>query len=109
MRPIAETNKSLENIELSLKSIDYQLTRLVNILSEQREKTDDSANTQKPIKLLTTKEASEIFGISEYELRRGFKEGIYPAIQLGLDESKIRRMRWRYDLLAQALEKKFNT
>lgn len=102
MRPIDETVKTLENIELLLKSIDYQLTRLVKELSTPQERGESAPS--KP-RLLSTKEASEMFGISIYELRRGYREGIYPAIEMGSSENRFRKIKWRADLLEEALGK----
>ncbi len=101
MRSIDEMNKALENIELLLKSIDYQLTKLSCLISEKHEEVAPAP--QKITGLLTTKQASEIFGLSEYELRRGYKEGIYPAIEIGAG-MEHKKLRWRYDLLEDALK-----
>ncbi len=105
MRPIEGTNRSLESIEFLLKSIDYQLTKLVSIMESHSDKDENYSESKVEPKLLTTKEASQMFGLSEYELRRGFKEGIYPAIKIGGGKS-FRRLRWRSDLLEEALGKR---
>jgi hypothetical protein len=52
--------------------------------------------------LVPTKTAAEVTGLSIYELRRGFKEGIYPAIEIGRGDRK-RRLRWNLDLLGEAI------
>ena len=56
-------------------------------------------------RLATTKEASAYCGLSECELRRGFKEGIYPAILIGRGE-RARRLRWDLDLLHEAIRRR---
>lgn len=33
--------------------------------------------------LICTKKAAELTGLSEYELRYGFKQGLYPALEVG--------------------------
>ena len=33
--------------------------------------------------LISTKQAAELTGLSEYELRYGFKRGLYPALEVG--------------------------
>ena len=102
MRPIDETNKTLVNIELLLKSIDYQLTRLVKASSMPQKRGEPV--TVKP-HLLSTEEASQMFGVSQYELRRGYREGRYPAIEIGSSENRFRKIKWRADLLEEALGK----
>ena len=52
-------------------------------------------------KLLSTDEAAAMFGLSAWELRRGFKAGIYPALEIGAGDKK--RLRWRADLLEEAI------
>ena len=104
MRPIDETVEILKNIEVLLKSIDYQLTKIAISSSPSREKEEPSMDQQNKPRLLTTREASQMFGLSEYELRRGYKEGIYPAIEIGGGE-KWRKLRWRSDLLEETLKK----
>ena len=55
--------------------------------------------------LVTTTKAAIETGLSEWELRRGYKEGIYPAILIGRGE-RARRLRWDLDLLREAIHKK---
>lgn len=52
--------------------------------------------------LICTKKAAELTGLSEYELRYGFKQGLYPALEVGRG---IRRksLRWDPEILQQAL------
>lgn len=33
--------------------------------------------------LVCTKKAAELTGLSAYELRHGFKQGVYPALEVG--------------------------
>jgi len=56
-------------------------------------------------RLATTKEASAFCGLSEWELRRGYKEGIYPAILIGRGD-RARRLRWDLELLQEAIRQK---
>ena len=56
-------------------------------------------------KLLTTKEAAQETGLSEYELRLGWKQGRYPALAVGSCESSFRRLRWNLPILMNAIEK----
>lgn len=52
--------------------------------------------------LVNTKEASRITGLSEYELRRGYLEGKYPALVIGRGDSR-RRLRWNMAALQEAI------
>ena len=52
--------------------------------------------------LVPTADASAATGLSEWELRRGFKEGKYPAILIGRG-NRARRLRWDLDLLREAI------
>lgn len=54
-------------------------------------------------RLLTTAEASEATGLSEYELRMGAKQGRYPVLWIGSQESNFRRMRWNLEVLQEAI------
>ena len=54
-------------------------------------------------RLLTTAEVAQATGLSEYELRRGAKEGRYPVLWLGSKDSSYRRMRWNLEVLQDAL------
>lgn len=56
-------------------------------------------------RLLTTAEVAAATGLSEYELRRGAKEGRYPVLWLGSKDSSFRRMRWNLEVLQDALMK----
>lgn len=51
-----------------------------------------------------TEKTSEHFGLSEYELRRGFKEGRYPALVIGRGDER-RRLRWDWEALDRAIKK----
>ena len=52
--------------------------------------------------LLTTEQASKAVRLSQYELRRGWKEGRYPALQIGRREQR-QRLRWNLDVLQAAI------
>ena len=54
--------------------------------------------------LLTTNQAAAATGLSEYELRLGWKAGRYPALVIGSGGNRP-RLRWRLDLLQAAIEK----
>ena len=53
--------------------------------------------------LTNTRGASLATGLSEWELRTGFKEGRYPALEIGRG-SRRRALRWDVDVLRAALE-----
>lgn len=55
--------------------------------------------------LVPTADASAATGLSAWELRRGFKEGIYPAILIGRG-NRARRLRWDLDLLRAAIKQR---
>lgn len=52
---------------------------------------------------MNTRRASKLVGLSEYELRTGFKQGRYPALEIGRG-SRRRSLRWDIDLLRKTLE-----
>ena len=54
-------------------------------------------------KLLTTAEAAAATGLSEYELRKGEKEGRYPAIWIGGRNARSGKMRWNLEFLNTAI------
>ena len=54
------------------------------------------------MKLHPTKATATHFSISEYELRLGFKEGRYPALEIGRGNRR-RSLRWDWDVLQEAL------
>ena len=56
-------------------------------------------------RLLNTAEAAKAVGLSAYELRMGFKQRRYPAIEIGDEDSRVKRLRWNLDALEAALEK----
>ncbi len=60
-------------------------------------------------RLLTTKEASLATGLSEYELRLGAKQGRYPVLWIGSENSYYRRMRWNLEILQEALRRQMET
>lgn len=52
--------------------------------------------------LICTKKAAELTGLSEYELRYGFKRGLYPALEVGRG-SRRKSLRWDPEVLQQAI------
>lgn len=56
-------------------------------------------------RLLTTAEAAEATGLSEYELRLGAKQGRYPVIMTGNPANRFRKMKWNLAALQDALMK----
>ena len=52
--------------------------------------------------LICTKKAAELTGLSEYELRYGFKCGLYPALEVGRG-SRRKSLRWDPEILQQAI------
>ena len=54
--------------------------------------------------LLTTKQAAAETGLSEYELRLGFKQGRYPSLLIGQGD-RARRLRWNLEILEEAIAK----
>ena len=52
--------------------------------------------------LVNTKEAAKATGLSEYELRRGFKAGKYPALVIGRNGERA-RLRWNLEMLKEAI------
>ena len=55
------------------------------------------------MKLVSTAEAAKETGLSEWELRDGFKKGRYPALLIGKAD-KAPRLRWDIDLLSDAIK-----
>ena len=58
--------------------------------------------------LICTKKAAELTGLSEYELRHGFKQGLYPALEIGRG-SRRKSLRWDPDILQQAIRDAMRT
>lgn len=58
--------------------------------------------------LICTKKAAELTGLSEYELRYGFKQGLYPALEVGRG-SRRKSLRWDPDILQQAIRDAMRT
>ena len=52
--------------------------------------------------LINTKQAAELTGLSELELRNGFKRGLYPALEIGRG-SRHKSLRWDPEILQQAI------
>ena len=57
-------------------------------------------------KLLTTAQAAAETGLSAYELRLGWKQGRYPALEIGSGASRARKLRWNLDSLMAAIERR---
>ena len=55
--------------------------------------------------LVNTEKASQETGLSEYELRRGWAEGRYPALVIGRSDQR-KRLRWNLETLETAIEKR---
>lgn len=53
--------------------------------------------------LITTEQAAKATGLSAWELRAGFKQGKYPAIEIGRGE-RAKRLRWNLDMLQAAIQ-----
>jgi len=53
---------------------------------------------------VNTHEAAKKTGLSEYELRLGFKQGRYPALEIGRGDRR-RSLRWDLDVLREALRR----
>ena len=56
-------------------------------------------------RLLTTKEAAQATGLTEYELRLGANQGRYPVLLVGSENSRFRRMRWDLETLQESIRK----
>ena len=54
---------------------------------------------------VNTEEAARLTGLSAYELRTGYKMGVYPALAIGRG-SRRRALRWDLEVLRAALEAK---
>lgn len=57
-------------------------------------------------KLVNTKEAARVTGLSAQMLRQGWKTGLYPAIELGGGGRGV-RLRWNLNLLNEAIMNQF--
>ena len=58
--------------------------------------------------LVNTEEAARRTGLSAYELRTGFKEGRYPALQIGRGDRR-RSLRWDINRLEAAIFENMST
>lgn len=58
--------------------------------------------------LVCTKKAAELTGLSELELRNGFKRGLYPALEVGRGNRR-KSLRWDPDILQQAIRDAMHT
>ena len=95
MRTNDEIIKTLENIESLLRSINYQLKKPLNISLSRGEELQNTIAESGTVKskekspmnrLITTKEAAQITGLSEFELRVGAKQGRYPVLLIGNED-----------------------
>ncbi len=85
MKMIDENNRRLENIELLLKSIDYQLGKLLQIFSmstENGEKQEQTTDKKIP-EMVTIKEASHRTGLSYDYLRKQCLQGNLTHLRVG--------------------------
>lgn len=57
--------------------------------------------------LVSTKRAAEVTGLSEWELRRGWKTGRYPALVIGNGGDRP-RLRWNLETLLAAIEQQMD-
>ena len=57
--------------------------------------------------LVSTKRAAEVTGLSEWELRRGWKAGRYPALVIGNGGDRP-RLRWNLEALLAAIEQQMD-
>lgn len=53
--------------------------------------------------LVSTKVAAKAVKLSEYELRTGYKQGKYPALEIGFG-TRAKRLRWDIKLLKEAID-----
>ena len=51
---------------------------------------------------VNTEKAAQATGLTAYELRLGFKQGRYPALEIGRGNRR-RSLRWDLDVLQEAL------
>lgn len=56
---------------------------------------------------VNTKKAAQSTGLTEYELRLGFKQGRYPALEIGRGDRR-RSLRWDLDVLQEALRRQMS-
>lgn len=57
---------------------------------------------------MTTEKAAQATGLTAYELRLGFKEGRYPALEIGRGNRR-RSLRWDLDLLQATLRERMKS
>ena len=53
--------------------------------------------------LVSTKEAAIAMELSEYELRTGYRQGKYPALEVGRG-TRAKHLRWNLDKLREAVD-----
>lgn len=59
-------------------------------------------------RLLSTEEAAAATGLSQYELRKGEKEGRYPVILIGSPGNKFRKKKWNLAVLEEAIRQQMH-
>ncbi len=57
------------------------------------------------MRFVNTREAARETGLSEYTLRQGFKQGLFPALEIGRG-SRRRSLRWDLDVLQSRLQER---
>lgn len=60
-------------------------------------------------RLLNTEEAAAATGLSQYELRRGGKEGRYPVVLCGSPGMKFRKQKWNLAALEKAIRQQMGS
>ncbi len=88
MEMFNDTNKSLDRIELLLKSIDFQLTKMVSLLMSEQEKERSEKKTRLTHdyvipEMVTLQEASRRTGLSYDFLRKQCVQGNLTHIRVG--------------------------
>ena len=102
MKQNDENSRRLENIELLLKSIDYQLGKLLQIfsMSTENEEKQDRITDGKTPEMVTIKEASHRTGLSYDYLRKQCLQGNLTHLRVGNGKYLI-----NLDLLVDRLSK----
>ena len=85
MKAIDETSMRLENMELLLKSIDYQLGKMLQVLSASQENVEENKaiTCSKIPEMLSVRETSKRSGLSYDYLRKQCLKGNLKHIRLG--------------------------
>ena len=85
MKTIDETSMRLENMELLLKSIDYQLGKMLQVLSASQKNVEENKaiTCSKIPEMLSVRESSKRTGLSYDYLRKQCLKGNLKHIRLG--------------------------